>query len=400
MAAETRVGSRFEDALHRGVGDIVLNRLTNISIETVAYEKKSKGDDMNLYVHIPFCTEICSFCAFHRRVGNSRQQESYTTALETHIDDVLAPFGQDQKIPSILVGGGTPGLLSAGQADRIISRVRGAVNARNSQITYELHPENISEEYIKDLEGIGVGRFSVGIQTLSNDERKILGRDLTSAEDDIASLQIMNQLGVTYNVDLMFGTPAQTQRSWLDTLQRINAQVRPPELTIYQYVNAYGSTTRKWIAEGIVSRPDFRTRKAMYSQAVDTLKVSGYRQTSTYSFSRDISTTNRALLNQGSDFFGLGPRTYSRIGRNLFINGARTSDFVTGGNMADYFGLRVPFPVMTVLDRTFGLFARGSRNTEGKTGTIGSLQSEAVAQVYGILYYITNQPKLSRKEAR
>lgn len=398
MTAETRAGLKFEDILHRGVGEIVLNNLTPISIEDVASEKKSRGNAMSLYVHIPFCTEICRFCAFHRRVGNSRQQESYTMALEKHIDDVLTPFGNDQKISSILVGGGTPGLLSVRQADRIISEVRRAVDAKNTQITYELHPENISAEYISGLQEVGVGRFSVGVQTLSNEERKILGRDLTSAEDDIASLQIMNQLGVVYNVDLMFGTPAQNQQSWLDTLRRINAEVRPPEITIYQYINAYGSVTRKWIAEGRVSRPDLRTRRVMYSQALDSLIASGYRQTSTYSFSRDQSIRERALLNQGSDFFGLGSRAYSRIGRSLFINDARTSDFISGGNMADYYGMRIPFPVMAALDKTFGLFAGGDRNTVGRIGPIDfrNLKSEAVAQVYGILYYIMNQPRLSR----
>lgn len=400
MNAETKAGLKFESTMHRKVGELILSKLTNISIYAVAEEKKSMRNAMDIYVHIPFCTEICTFCAFHRRTGNSRQQELYTSALETHIDNVLPPFGHYQKISSILVGGGTPGLLSVDQADRIISRIRGAVDARNAQIIYELHPENVSEKYIRGLQNIGVGRFSMGVQTLSNDERRILGRDLTTAEDDLASLQIMNQLGVSYNLDLMFGTPEQTQRSWLDTLQVITTEVRPPEITIYQYVNAYGSVTRKWIAEGRIARPDFRTRKAMYSQAIDILTASGYKQTSTYSFSRDRSIPDRALLNQGSDFFGLGPRTYSRIGRNLFINDAKTSDFVSGGNMADYFGLRVPFTVMTSLDRTLGLFAKGGRNTEGKTGTVGCLQSEAVAQAYGVLYYIMNQPKLSRKGAR
>ena len=66
MISEARTGLKFEDTLQRGVGELVLNNLTNITIEAVATEKRSKGRDMNLYVHIPFCTEICSFCAFHR----------------------------------------------------------------------------------------------------------------------------------------------------------------------------------------------------------------------------------------------------------------------------------------------------------------------------------------------
>lgn len=396
MSAEARIGQKLEDTLHREVGKLVMKRLSPVSIDDIANKKKSTGETMDLYVHIPFCTEICSFCAFHRRVGNGQQQESYTSALETHIDKVLEPFGQDQKISSVLIGGGTPGLLTIGQADRVISKVRRAVDISDARITFELHPENISEEYIRGLKNSGVERFSVGIQTLSNVERKILGRDLTSAEEDLAKLQILNQLGVPYNVDLMFGTPAQSQDSWVDTLQKINDQVKPPEITVYQYVNAYGSSTKKWIAEGKVSRPDFRARKAMHSQTIDILKDTGYRQTSTYSFSKD-KVTPRVLLNEGNDFLGLGPKTYSRIRRYLFINGAQTSDFVTDGNMADFYGLQIPLPLMALLNRIFGLVSRGAENSEKKTGSIGILQSEAVAQIYGVLYYITNQPNLSKK---
>ncbi len=399
MVTETREGYGFEDTLHRRVGELVLGKMAPISIDAVAAEKKSQGGDLNLYVHIPFCTEICSFCAFHRKIGDSQQQEAYTTALEIHIDDILTPFGKDQKVSSIFVGGGTPGLLTVDQAGRIFSKIRGTVDAENAQITYELHPENITEEYIRRLQEMGVGRFSVGVQTLADDERKTLGRDLTSAEEDIAKLQLMNQLGVSYNLDLMFGTPAQTPQSWIDTVSRISTDVAPPEITVYQYVNAYGSATRKWIVEGRVSRPDVRMRRGMYSRGTERLVASGYRQTSTYSFSRDQSVPERALLNWGSDFLGLGPRTYSRVGRNLFINNAKTSDFTGGKNMADFYGVRVPSRVMTAFDKTFGLFARGDKKTPGKTGLIdmGIVKSEAVAQVYGVLYYIINQPNLARR---
>lgn len=401
MTTETRANFGLEDTLHRKVGELVLDKMIPISIKDVAAEKESTGGDMDLYVHIPFCTEICSFCAFHRKVGDSKQQEAYTTALQGHIDDVLTPFGEDQVVSSIFVGGGTPGLLTVDQAGRIISKIRGTVDAENALITYELHPENITEEYIRGLQGIGVGRFSVGVQTLADDERKTLGRDLTTAEEDIAKLHIMNQLGVLYNLDLMFGTPAQTPQSWIDTVSRIGTEVAPPEITVYQYVNAYGSATRKWIAEGRISRPDLRTRRGMYSEGSESFAASGYRQTSTYSFSRDQSIRDRALLNHGSDFLGLGPRTYSRVGRNLFINNARTSDYTAGRNMADYYGVRVPSPVMTALDRTFGLFARGDRKTDGKTGPIvRGIKSEAVAQVYGVLYYLINQPNLATREQK
>lgn len=69
------------------------------------------------------------------------------------------------------------------------------------------------------------------------------------------------------------------------------------------------------------------------------------------------------------------------------------------GNMADYYGVSLPRPVMSALDQTFGFLAKGDEHTVTNGNKIGNLQSEAIAQVYGILYYITNQPKISRSRA-
>lgn len=390
----------IEDRFQRTAGEFALDRLKSISIEEVAAEKTATGENLSLYVHIPFCTEICSFCAFHRQVGNNLQQEEYTQALETHIDEVLPQFGRTQQISSIYVGGGTPGLLTSEQAARIISRIQGVVDTSDAQISYELHPENISEEHIHGLVTAGVGRFSVGVQTLSDDERATLGRSLTSAQQDLTQLQILNQLGVSYNLDLMYGTPLQTLESWIDTVRKIVHEVYPPEITIYQYVNAHGSMTKRWIAEGKITRPDFGIRSTMYNLALREMSIAGYRQTSTYSFSRNDDSPDRALLSHGSDFLGLGPRTYSRVGRYLFINDARTSDFRSEGHMSDYVGVKLPLPIMSILDRTFALAASGSPDTAlPLPAVLKNLNPELVAQAYGVLYYITNQPRLSRRKS-
>lgn len=391
----------FEGSLHRLIGEMTLSRMSPVSLDSVAAEKRLKGDDMSVYIHIPFCTEICSFCAFHRRVGNSQQQEAYTSALERHIDDTLTPFGEDQRISSIFVGGGTPGLLSVDQAGRILSRIRGIVDASNTPVTYELHPENITSEYIHSLTDLGVGRFSVGVQNLSDEERKVLGRTLTKGDEDIERLQVLNDQGVEYNLDLMFGTPAQTTLSLEDTLERIVGEVYPLEITLYQYVNAHGSETKKLITQGLLQKPGLQKRRAMYDFARRFLVQAGYRQTNTQSFSRDRSAPARVLLNQGGDFLGLGPKTYSRIGRYVFMNDSRAGDFKPGGNTTDYYGIRFPVEFIKALDRGFAFFARQNGETHQNLllPDLGILRSEAITQAYGVLYYVLNQPRMQTRLA-
>lgn len=396
MIAETRQGVDFENALHSKAGEMMLSRMRQVQLPEVAAEKKREGGSLALYVHIPFCTEICSFCAFHRRIGNGKQREEYVGSLVEHINDNLSLFGKNQRVSSIYVGGGTPGLLTPDQAKRVLSRIKDAVDVSGAPITYELHPENITSEYIQSLVGLGVSRFSVGLQNLSNQERQVLGRTLTTGEEDIERLQVLNDQGVEYNLDLMFGTPTQTTPSLKDTLERVVGEVYPPKITLYQYVNAHGSETKKLITQGLLQKPGFQTRRAMYDFARKFLASAGYRQTNTQSFSRDRSAQPRVLLNQGGDFLGLGPKTYSRVGSYIFMNDSRTGDFQPRGNTTDYYGIKLPIELIKTLDKGFAFFAKQNGKTHHNLPLpdIEILRSEAITQAYGILYYILNQPRM------
>ncbi|MBI4098033.1 MAG: radical SAM protein [Candidatus Levybacteria bacterium] len=396
MNPEARAGARIEDTLHRGIGEFALHRMKPISIETVAKEKQAKGGDLQLYVHIPFCTEICSFCAFHRQIDNGAKKENYIQGLEEHIESTLALF-ESSDISSISVGGGTPGLLMPGQVKRVFSAIRQTTSSDNVSITYELHPENITSEYIQSLMELGVTRFSVGIQNMSEEERKVLKRTLTTGDQDIARLQLLNVLGVNYNLDLMFGTPTQTLESWLSTLSRVVEEVNPPEITTYQYVNAYGSETRKSVMQGKLSLPGFSATHRMYDATKVYLKDHGYHQTNVQSFSR-TENRPRQLLGQGSDFLGLGPKTYSKIGRCLFLNKGITSDFTREKDTQTYYGIALPESLFRLLDKSFGIIAN-TVNGEGLlSANLGSWQSEVITQTYAILYYIINHSNLSSED--
>lgn len=398
-----RAAARVEPALHKGLGEFGLRRLGPVSLENVAQEKKQKGGNLDVYLHFPFCAEICTFCAFHRQLGSPQQRETYVQSLEQTINDALPKFGQDQKASSIYMGGGTPGMLSLDQAGRILSAVRGNMDTSGATTKFELHPENVDPDFVRGLQGLGVDKFSVGVQNLSEGERGVLKRTITSGEEDIRRLQMLNDLGVPYNIDLMFGTPNQTPDSWRDTFTRIVDEVHPPEMTLYQYVNAHGAVTPRLIASGELERPGVKARHGMYRDAQAYLIDNGYRQTGTLSFSRDQEAEEKQLLRNGRDFFGIGPKTYSSIGRHMFINDARTRDFRPDGDKDTqrYFGIRLPRTAEWALENGFGLFAR--QRTDGHPvkapAFLDPWKSEGIAQTYGVLYYMTNQPTFDRRNS-
>lgn len=399
-----KAAAKIEPALHRKLGEFGMKRISKVSLDDVAEEKKQNGGNLDLYIHFPFCAEICTFCAFHRQVGHSAQRETYVQSLTETIDQALPKFGEEQPISSIYMGGGTPGMLTLDQTDRILSSVRGNVDASNATTKFELHPENIDPEFIQGLRELGVDRFSVGVQNLSEGERSVLSRTITSGEDDIRRLQILNELGVPYNLDLMFGTPNQTAESWRDSFTRIVDEVHPPEITMYQYVNAHGAMTPRLIERGELERPGVRDRHEMYREAQEHFLDNGYQQTGTLSFSRDEDAKQKLLLKTGKDFFGIGPKTYSKIGRHMFINDARTNHFRPGqeADTQNYYGIQVPRVAEWVMENTFGLFARKKKDEDKRKapGALDPWKSEGIAQTYGILYYMTNQPSFDRRNAR
>lgn len=397
MAEGTSVNRQSvgEYLVEKVAGPILLDQLKPIPLEDIANENTDTGDDFGLYLHIPFCTEICTFCAFHRKVGSSEQQQAYVDSFQTHISEVLSHFSNPNLV-GVYVGGGTPGLLSPRQVKTIFDSIDRNSNMSGTPVSFELHPENISEEHITALVGLGVSRFSVGVQNLSIKERAALRRSLTSPDEDIEKLQILNKLDVLYNVDLMFGTPFQTMDSWVHTLDRIITEVSPPDITLYQFVNAYGAETRRLLANGTITQPDARMRKSLYEYACSYLTSNGYVQTGTLFFNRADKVKKRNRSAKGNDFLGLGPKTYSNMGRYVFMNNANTADFVGNRETVDYYGIKIP---KLLLDMFFGT-AKDQGEYTHKSTRADILRSEAIVKLHSLAYFLTNQPSLSKRKNR
>ncbi len=387
-----------EYALHMLAGETIKGRLKPIRLAEMNQQRevgRSAGKGLALYVHIPFCEQVCSFCAFHRTTASPEKIEGYIGPFSKHLDTVLPQVGRG-KITSVYFGGGTSGLLTLGQADQLLANVRQNVETNGARITFELHPKNATENHVLGLLALGVSRLSLGVQNLSDQERQGLDRNITSAQQEVQILQNLNQIGVPYNIDLMFGTPNQTQQSLENTLIRVVEEVNPPEITLFQYVNAYGARSRNLINQGVMRRPGLHERHQMYDMARNYLVTCGYNQTGTYGFSREKDAPQRKLMNNGVDFMGLGPRVYSRIGNIFAMNNARVGDFLSGqGKTENYYGLRVPVKAETFIGKTLVFLAERRTNTTTKS-KLNTWRSEGITQVYSVMYYLLNQPSLSK----
>jgi len=165
-----------------------------------------------LYIHIPFCDTLCSFCPFIKSVGTPKRVAEYLQALFVEIDSVCATAQlQSWQFDAVYIGGGTPSVLTPEQITSLMRRLRGAFNIRDgAEITIEVEPKSASEEFCLAARESGCNRISFGVQTLDPQLRKLM--NLTASLDQVYELVARSKrLFPTVNFDMIVGYPGQQE---------------------------------------------------------------------------------------------------------------------------------------------------------------------------------------------
>jgi coproporphyrinogen III oxidase-like Fe-S oxidoreductase len=169
-------------------------------------------DDLGLYVHIPFCRSLCSFCPYCKVVYEPETAAIYRMALLSEIDLVGRQLRQRKRAGSLYFGGGTPALM-ADDLEDIIDRLKQYFIITGG-IGVELHPADITEENLDELKAAGVTMVSLGIQSFNRDCLSKLGR---VGEGYARKLRTLGKAGFdVVDVDLIFAIPGQTEEMLID----------------------------------------------------------------------------------------------------------------------------------------------------------------------------------------
>jgi oxygen-independent coproporphyrinogen-3 oxidase len=184
---------------------------------------------LGLYLHIPFCQAICSYCNFNRGLLDAALKARYVDALEREI----RTGGDGRAADTIFFGGGTPSLLEPAEVARLICACRESYAlAPDSEITLETNPETATPERLAAFRESGVSRLSFGVQSFDDDELKRLGRihSASRAVDAVRAAQATGFDSVSF--DLMFWLPGQSMATWLATVGRA-IELAPQHLSLY-----------------------------------------------------------------------------------------------------------------------------------------------------------------------
>jgi oxygen-independent coproporphyrinogen III oxidase len=165
------------------------------------------GDRLSVYVHVPFCNYHCNFCFFATRVGTPRDEmERYVRAALRELEWLEPGF----RLTQLYVGGGTPTVLPPDLLDTILAAVFDRVHGGEEAHTVECSPESLTDEHVRVLREHGIGRVSMGIQSLS---QPVLER-IERAHDARQAIEACDRLvaaGLIVNVDLIYGLPGQEE---------------------------------------------------------------------------------------------------------------------------------------------------------------------------------------------
>lgn len=171
-----------------------------------------------IYIHIPFCKYICSYCDFNKFYIQNQPVDAYISNLIEELKLVK----KNDNIVTVYIGGGTPSALSNEQLELLLEAVHNTVDiGKLYEFSFEANPEDLTIERVKILKKYNINRVSMGVQTLNNNLLKILGRG--HVEEDVENaIKNLKSVGITnINIDLMFALPGQTMEDLVNSMTKI-----------------------------------------------------------------------------------------------------------------------------------------------------------------------------------
>lgn len=282
------------------------------------------GDVRHLYIHIPFCLQICPYCSFYKDIAGPGKADPLVDAIIREargFRSVGAPR-------TVFIGGGTPTALSVAQLGRLFGGLSEHIDlSAVEEFTVEMNPATVTAKKADLLLRAGVNRVSMGVQSWDPDLLRLLGR-VHDAGQVVSSFAVLRSAGfANLNLDLIYGVPGQTLAHWEDSLRR-TIDLGPEHVSAYCLT--YEEDTEFFVR---MQRGEFREESGRDAEFFETgiriLAEAGYEQ---YEISNHARPGRQCRHNiaywEGADFLGLGPSAWTTLGERRWQNIPDTAAYV------------------------------------------------------------------------
>lgn len=281
-----------------------------------------KTEEMNLYIHIPFCKSICPYCPYNRVRYEKHLIKRYFDALSTEIDLYSKKLGKI-KINSIYIGGGTP-TNTIDELVIIIDKIKKIFDVVGDT-AIETTAADINEENLRKMQNMGVTILSVGIQSFNKKYLKLLGRNYTSEDINIAFETIKKFNFDNINVDMMFAFPNQTQSELLEDIEKANG-LNVDQITTYPLFTFPYSTVGNYRKIKKIQMPGFFVRRKFYQSIYSFFKRNNYKMASVWSFQKLKEKQKYSSVTRNK-YIGLGAGAGSRLENVFYFNTFSIHDY-------------------------------------------------------------------------
>ena len=266
---------------------------------------------LGVYMHVPFCSSRCDYCAFATWTDRHHLVDEYLSALRSEIKRTFTD--EQRRVETVFVGGGTPSLVPA---ELLVAALGEIPVMAGGEVTVECNPDDVSDELLTTYAAGGVTRISLGVQSMVPRILDLLGRR-HDPDNVIRAVEGIRRTGfASFNLDLIYGTASETLDEWRDTLERA-LDLDPP------HISAYGLTVEPGtpLAADPARYPDDDIQAAEYELADDMLTAAGLVNYEVSNWARPGHECRHNLLYwKQHDYLGFGCAAHSHVAGRRWWN--------------------------------------------------------------------------------
>ncbi len=279
----------------------------------------------HLYIHVPFCDNICGYCDFAHTIKNKELIKEYLDSLKEDLNNL--PFSNYE---TIYIGGGTPSCLDYDDLKKLLEMLKPYSN-KVEEYTMEVNPDSIDLEKIKLLKENNVNRVSIGVQSSDDNLLKMMNRKHNFEKvKDVVSLFKKEGLD-NISVDLMYSLPQQTMAILAKTINDI-LSLDVKHISIYSLTIEENTMFKR---KGYSSL-DEEIEADMYEYIEDILKKNNYIHYEISSFTKQGYQSKHNLSYWAyKDFIGLGPGAASKVGNRRYTYTKNVKDYLNNKTIVE-----------------------------------------------------------------
>lgn len=280
-----------------------------------------------IYIHIPFCKQICHYCDFHKELL-SGQTDGLLDSMKREIE-LQESYLEGELVETVYFGGGTPSVLPPEKISSLIETVRKFNPAcKEVEITVEVNPDDVHSDYLSELTRIGVNRISIGIQSFIDEELKILNRRHT-AEQALDSIKISRQAGFeNISIDLMYGIPG-TESHFLD--KSIDTALNLPVRHISAYHLTIEPETKfaRLLKKGKLNLMEEEESVEQFGTLIEKLESHGFIHYEISNFcQKEYYSKHNTNYWKQKKYLGIGPSAHSFNGNSRQWNASNNAKYI------------------------------------------------------------------------